>query len=336
MNDSMKLMQDIITDMAITLNQTQLVMLQQTLTKRFSNYDIKESNNAKYQLATKDEVNENLLKHYTAVKLTSGIAERTVKQYLRATKKLLTSIDKRAIDITTEDIEYHLMRYKYEKGVSNTTLNNEQTFIRNFFNFLVDKDYISKNPCDGLAKIKNDTIREKPFTKEEEESLYVACSNLRDRAIMEVLFATGCRVGELVNMKKSDVDFKNGMIDVVGKGNKARTICIDDKAMYHLKRYLDSRDDSNEFLFIRRNRTEKSMSVDGIENILRDLGKKAGVPNCHPHRCRATTATRLIDAGMSIHQVSKLLGHSQLDTTMIYYRGDYNLSNDYNKLRNNA
>lgn len=231
MNDSMKLMQDIITDMAITLNQTQLVMLQQTLTKRFNNYDIRESNNSKYQLVTKDEVNESLLKHYTAVKLTSGIAERTVKQYLRAAKKLLISIDKRAIDITTEDIEYHLMRYKYEKGVSNTTLNNEQTFIRNFFNFLVDKDYIRKNPCDGLAKIKCDTIREKPFTKEEEESLYVACSNLRDRAIMEVLFATGCRVGELVNMKKSDVDFKNGMIDVVGKGNKARTVCVSEKAL---------------------------------------------------------------------------------------------------------
>lgn len=334
MNDSMKLMQDIITDMAISLNQTQLVMLQQTLTKRFNNYDIKESNNAKYQLVTKDEVNESLLKHYTAVKLTSGIAERTVKQYLRATKKLLISIDKRAIDITTEDIEYHLMRYKYEKGVSNTTLNNEQTFIRNFFNFLVDKDYIHKNPCDGLAKIKCDTIREKPFTKEEEESLYVACSNLRDRAIMEVLFATGCRVGELVNMKKRDVDFKNGMIDVVGKGNKARTVCVSEKALYHITRYLNARNATSEYLFVGNRKPFDRLTPSGVETMLKALEIKAGVDNVHPHRFRSSFCTRILDSGMNVHQVSKLMGHSSIDTTMIYYRGNYNLSSDYNRITN--
>ena len=137
------------------------------------------------------------------------------------------------------------------------------------------------------------------------------------------------------NATINNIDFDKHTFDVVGKGNKHRTVYISDKALYHVKIYLESRTDRNKALFVSNNKLSKKLEVSGIEAILSRVGEKAGVDNVHPHRCRSTFATRLVDVGMSIHQVSKLLGHESVDTTMIYYRGNYNLENDYNKYVNN-
>ena len=130
------------------------------------------------------------------------------------------------------------------------------------------------------------------------------------------------------------INFISKTIDVVGKGNKQRTVCISDKAIYHIKRYLEDRKGESEYLFLTKRAPYGKISVSGVESMLNILGEKANLTNIHPHRFRASFCTRMLDSGMNIQQVSKLLGHSSVDTTMIYYRGDYNLSNDYNKITN--
>lgn len=335
MDCKFQIITDVLGDMSLDLNQTQLTILKNSMIKVLNNYDIKPSETSKYALMTVDELNDSLLKGYVTYKTIQGKSQNSIKQYVRETRKCLYTLNKRATEITTDELEMYIFGYKVANGVSDTTICNMKCYINNFFAYLVDKEYITKNPCDKISHIKGDTVHEKAFTKTEEEKLYGACDNLRDRAIIETLFSTGCRVGEIEKVNIDNVNFDTKTIDVVGKGNKHRTVCIGDKAIYHLKNYLDSRNDTNTALFVSNNKLAKRLTVSGIECLVGRIGEKAKVNNVHPHRFRASFATRLVDAGMALHQVSKLLGHSSVETTMIYYRGDYNLSNDYNKLANN-
>lgn len=335
MNSKMKLISDIIIDMDGVIKGVQLNILKDTLVKVLNRYEVTENTN-QYSLMSVDEFNDLLLKQFKVYLTIKGISEGTIKQYSREIRRFIVCLDKRVVDITAEEIEYYLYSLKIQNKITNTTLRNCKNYISPFFTFLVNKDYIRHNPCDKINQIKSDTIQDKAFSKTDEEKLYLACGdNLRDRAIVEFLFATGCRVSEVVNANISDVDFTNKTVTVIGKGNKERIVCISDKALFHLNRYLCTRTDKNEALFVYDNRLKRRLSNSGIESLLKRLEKISQVDNVHPHRCRATFCTRLIDGGMDLHQISKLLGHSDISTTMIYYRGNYNLSTSYNRIANN-
>ncbi len=330
-----QLMNEVITDMSGVLTQEQLMMLSGTLMKCFSNYDITLNNSSQYALMCIDEFNDMIVKQFLVHISLKGLSEKTIEQYKRHCVNMITTINKRVTDITTNDLEMYLVSYKYTRKISNTTLRNTKNYISVLFDFLEEKDYIKKNPCSKLTRIKEDTILEDAFSKTEEEKLYTSCNNLRDRALLEVLFSTGCRVSEVCGMKIDDVNFDKKTITVIGKGNKKRTVCISDKAIYHLKRYLKIREDNKVYLFVSLRKNYKNLNASGVEAILIRLGKKAGVNNVHPHRMRATFATHLIDSGMDLHQVQKLMGHESIETTLRYYRGTYNVANSYNKLVNN-
>lgn len=329
-----QLITNILMEMETSLNSVQMQMLKHSLMTRLNDYELIRSEKSKYALMTVDDFNDFVLNHYRAIKKAEGLSEKTVNQYYYHARKFLARMNKRAIDITSKEIEMFLIEYKHLNEVSNTTLLNYKTYINNFYNFLVKEEYLSQNPCDKVIKIKTDTIRDLPFTKVEEEKLYQNCDNPRDKALIELLFATGCRAGEIVTANINQLDFSTKQLTVIGKGNKKRTVCVSDKALYYLDRYLKTRADNNIALFVDKRRTAKRLTVGGVENILKRISKTANVENCYPHRVRATFATRLIDGGMDIHKVSKLMGHTDISTTMIYYRGNYDISNDYNKLTN--
>ena len=144
------------------------------------------------------------------------------------------------------------------------------------------------------------------------------CENIRDQAIIDLLASTGMRVGELVRLNRDDIDFENRECIVLGKGNKERPVYFDARTKIHLKNYLDSRIDENPALFVSLQRPYKRLEISGVEIRLRQLGKKLNLTKVHPHKFRRTLATRAIDKGMPIEQVQRLLGHSQIDTTMQY------------------
>ena len=329
-----QLITNILVEMETSLNSVQMQILKHSLITKLNDYELIQSEKSKYALMTIDNFNDFVLNHYRAIKKAEGLSERTVNQYYYHARKFLVRMNKKAIDITAKEIELFLIEYKHLNEVSNTTLLNFKTYINNFYNFLVKEEYLTQNPCDKVIKIKTDTIRDLPFTKVEEEKLYQNCDNPRDKALMELLFATGCRAGEIVTANINQLDFSTKQLTVIGKGNKKRTVCVSDKALYYLDRYLKTRTDNNSALFVDKRRIAKRLTVSGVENILKKIAKTANVENCYPHRVRATFATRLIDSGLDIHKVSKLMGHTDISTTMIYYRGNYDISNDYNKLAN--
>jgi site-specific recombinase XerD len=156
------------------------------------------------------------------------------------------------------------------------------------------------------------------YSDEALETMRDECGHLRDLAMIDLLASTGMRVGELVKLNISDIDFENRECVVFGKGNKERPVYFDARTKIHLKNYLDSRTDDNPALFVSLLKPFDRLQISGVEIRLRELGRRLGIPKVHPHKFRRTLATKAIDKGMPIEQVQQLLGHAKIDTTMQY------------------
>ena len=158
----------------------------------------------------------------------------------------------------------------------------------------------------------------------------MSCENIRDLALLDFLYCTGCRVSEVARLNTDDIDFERMECTVLGKGNKERTVYLSEVAAMHLKDYLSTRTDTGEALFAGKG--TKRLGKNGIEVILKRIGGKAGVANVHPHRYRRTLATNLLDRGMNIQDVAAILGHADLKTTQVYcYISQKNVKTAYNK-----
>lgn len=257
------------------------------------------------------------LQLFLARKKTDGKSDRTIKQYELHLSTMLHFFNKSVSDITENDLFMYLAKYKKMRKVSNTYLNNIRRVFSSFFGWLNNKGYIEKNPTSGLEPIKTEKKIKKPFSDEELEKLRRSCNNERDLALIEFLYSTGVRVSELVQLDKMDINFYSKSVVVLGKGNKERETYLTPTACMHLQEYLNSRKDDNDALFVSE-RGVKRLTVAGVENILKRIGKDANVENVHPHRFRRTMATNVLRKGAALEEVKELLGHTKLDTTMIY------------------
>ena len=144
------------------------------------------------------------------------------------------------------------------------------------------------------------------------------CKEIRDLAMIDLLNSTGMRVGELVRLNISDINFNERECIVLGKGDKQRKVYFDAKTKIHLQSYLKSRDDENDALFVSLLKPHNRLNISGVEIRMRNLGRRLNINKVHPHKFRRTLATRAIDKGMPIEQVQQLLGHSKIDTTLQY------------------
>ena len=251
-------------------------------------------------------------------KKTEGKSVRTLEQYQLHLSKLLQDLNKPLDKITEDDLFLYLARYQKTRNVSNTYLDNMRLVFSSFFTWCNNKGYISKNPTIGLEPIKSEKKIKKPFSDEELEKLRRACIQERDFALIEFLYSTGVRASELVTLNRDDIDLNSKNVIVYGKGSKEREVYLTATACLHLKEYLKTRNDDNEALFVTTRKPYNRLTVAGLEHILKDLGKSAGVEKCHPHRFRRTMATNVLRKGAPLEEVKELLGHTKLDTTMIY------------------
>ena len=169
-----------------------------------------------------------------------------------------------------------------------------------------------------IHKIKTNTPVKEIISDEAMERLRDACGHIRDLAIIDLLYSTGIRVGELVRLNRADVNLEQRECVVLGKGGKERKVYFDAKAKVHLEEYLAQRADDSPALFVTLDRPYERLKISGVEIRLRNLGRRVNLKGVHPHKFRRTMATRAIDKGMPIEQVQKILGHSQIDTTMQY------------------
>lgn len=309
------------------LDGEQLEQLENVLDIVMYNFNI---NVKKTEIIVYDNSNENTLKKFIATKRLEGLSEDTLEQYYRTVNNMFKELEKPLKDIKTDDIRYYLSFYQEKRKVSKVTLNNTRRYLSTFFNWCTDEDIINKNPMRRIKAIKQQKTVKEPFSEIEMEQIRNSADSIRNRALIEFLYSTGCRVSEVSKVEIGDIDFVHNSLLVVGKGNKQREVYITDKAMYWVKKYLSHRKDTGTSLFI--GRKSNALQKAGIEAIVRKIGERAGVKKVHPHRFRRTMATNLINKGMPAQEVQQILGHEKLDTTMIYCKIDKtNVQNSHKK-----
>lgn len=299
---------NIINEMAEYLNVSQMKKLQEVLLKTF----------AENEVSKVEMKNEEYLRLFLDAKKIEGCSQRTIQYYRVTVEKMFQYIENPVRKITTEEIRRYLVDYQQMNNCSKVTVDNVRRNISSFFSWLEEEDYILKSPMRRIHKIKTKQQVKETISDEAIEQLRDNCNCIRDLAMIDLLYSTGIRVGELVNLNITDIDFEARECIVFGKGDKERKVYFDAKTKIHLQQYLNTRQDKNPALFVTLDCPHDRLKISGVEIRLRTLGKRLKMEKIHPHKFRRTMATRAIDKGMPIEQVQKILGHSQIDTTMQY------------------
>lgn len=303
-----------------------LYMICNIITKILNDYEISERCT---DLVVQDTDNQKLINTYCACLTIDGKSKNTIYQYSNALKSLDLTIHKDFTEMGTYDIRYYLACQSTK--VSNRTLENYRSYLSSFFKWMFEEGYISKNPLATIKPIKYiDEVR-LPFSDIELDAMRMACKEKRDRAMFELLLSTGIRLNEMSLLDIQDIDFNTLAIHIkYGKGGKERLVYTTALAAKHIKDYLLTRSDNNSALFI--SRQKQRISKSGNWRAIKNIGKKAQIDDVHPHRFRRTFATNLAKKGMPIQDIQRLLGHSNINTTMVYVYGDNELiKSSYNK-----
>ena len=304
-----QLINDILHDMSEVLSAKELYALQIVLQKKLNT-----QNNQTYPYT-----NIEYMDMFISAKRIEGCSERTLAYYKTTIEHMLSIIVTPLRQIQTDDLRAYLAEYQLRNNCSKTTVDNIRRNLSSFFSWLEAEDYIIKSPIRRIHKIRTGSKVKETLSEECIEKLRDSCLQIRDLAMIDLLYSTGIRVGELVNLNINDINFEERECIVYGKGNKQRKVYFDAKTKVHLKRYLEQRKDYSEALFVTLDSPFKRLKISGVEIRLRKLGRLASLDQrVHPHKFRRSMATRAIDKGMPIEQVQKLLGHQQIDTTMHY------------------
>lgn len=299
---------NILGDMSEVLDIVQMKKLQEVLIARLS------------IIHTEPEKNDNIsyLEMFLTAKRIEGCSERTIEYYRSTIKTMLDKVEFPVRKMTTEILREYLSKYQGLNNCGKVTIDNIRRNLSSFFSWLEEEDYILKNPIRRIHKVKTRKVVKEVISDENLEQLRDGCCEKRDRAIIDILISTGIRVGELVNLNITDLDFEERECVVYGKGDKERKVYFDARTKLHIQNYLEERTDSNSALFVSLNAPYQRLQISGVETRLRELGRQLQINNIHPHKFRRTMATKAIDKGMPIEQVQRLLGHQQIDTTMQY------------------
>lgn len=268
--------------------------------------------------ADTEKDDETLIESFISAKRLEGCSDRTLNFYKNTIEKMYSAVGKSIKAITTEDLRSYLSEYQSNNEVSKVTIDNIRRNLSSFFAWLEDENYILKSPVRRIHRVKTTTSIKETYTDEDLEKLRDSCDELRDLALIDILASTGMRVGELVRLNRSDINFTERECVVFGKGDKERIVYFDARTKIHLQNYLNSRTDENQALFVSLKTPYIRLEIGGVESRLKKLGDALKIDKVHPHKFRRTMATTAIDKGMPIEQVQKLLGHEKIDTTLHY------------------
>ena len=320
---------DFMTRLDGKLSASDLALVKSELELFCGNYDISERVTA---VVPYEDVFPNAYRAYMVTKKIEGRSMGTLDQYKRRLEEMFMAINKPLEEITTNDIRLFLYTIKEQRNISDHTLDNTRLILNSFFSWCSQEEYCTKNVCASIAPIKYERKEREAFSDVEIERLRDGCITLRDKAIVEVFYATGCRLMELTELKKKDIDLATREVHLFGKGKKHRTSYINAKAGVALTKYLNSREDTEEWLFVGERKPHNKLSRRSVEKILENIGDRANIKGVYPHRMRHTMATTALNHGMPITDLQVLLGHNKLDTTMIYAKTNQtNVAYNYSK-----
>ena len=261
------------------------------------------------------------VKIYIASRSVENCSAQTIKQYKYKLTQFFGTIHKPFQNIDANDLRLYLYNYKASRHVCDRTLEHTRVIITGFYSWLVDNNYIQKNPFSSIEPIKFHEKRRKPLTAYELEEIRYSCEDIREKAIIDFLFSTGCRVSELIAVNISDIDWERRSVIVEhGKGDKQRTVFFNAECELSLRKYLESRTDGNDVLFVSQRLPHGRLTKSGVERIIAEIEKRTNI-EVYPHKLRHTFATMCLK-NMKLEQVQALLGHSDPNTTLIYTKID--------------
>jgi len=281
------------------------------------------------ELQTYRVESDDFLAEYIAAMKVQGRSAKTIKRYKYVIERFMKTVGIPCREITV----HHLRNYftmERNRGISDNTLEGLRQVFSAYFRWLKNEELIDKNPTINLHKIKKAKKKKEILSESDIEKLYRACNNPRDMAIISFLETTGCRISEMTELTRFDVNISSKECVVYGKGGKERTVYFGDVTAMYLKEYFDKRKDGCEALF--SNRFGKPFQPDGVRVMLNKLAKAAGVKHVHPHKFRRTLATNFAKHGMPVQEIAVILGHDKIDTTMQYVMLDQDdTRNSYRK-----
>lgn len=252
------------------------------------------------------------------------LVKKTLKCYSDQLTRFFKTIKKSVQDITANDIRCYLAEYKLAGAASDRTIDLYRRILSSFFTWLVANEYILRNPCGPISAIKYQAAERKPLSGYDLEMLRASCTDAREKALIDFLFSTGCRVSECCAVNRSDICWADRSVIIRhGKGDKRRVVFFNAEAEVSLRRYLMTRKDDHDALFCRTRHGAGPMSPRSIEILLNKIRTRAGVSvPCSPHVLRHTFATTGLRAGMPLERLQALMGHSKPETTLIYAQID--------------
>lgn len=256
---------------------------------------------------------------YLCTLLSEGKSQRTVNVYANTIRLFLNECNKEIREVSTFDIRAWLARV--QTRASKRTAENYRSYLSSLFTWCEAEGVISENPMKRIKPVKCEDVKREAFTSIEVDLLRCATNNEAPlhRAIVEVLLSSGVRVEELCDLRKDDIDYATLTINVsCGKGGKQRTTILSPLAVTCLKRYLDSRTDDLEWLFVTSHKPYTKTNPGNIRKMLKRVGFRCGISDIHPHKFRRTFATNAARMGMPMQELQELMGHANLNTTRLY------------------
>lgn len=259
---------------------------------------------------------------FEADKRLLGYSPYTLKAYKLQSRLLAEFLEDPEIEeVKTEDLKGYLISLTHLKPAS---IGHRIRFIKSIFRWAQDEGIITGNPATKLREPKQGQRLPKALSEEVVEMLREACEGAFEHSLVELIYTTGCRIGEIYQLNRGDLNFNQRSVVVRGKGDKDREVYFHYRASIWLQKYLESRTDDDIALFVTRrkfgNESEpRRMSIAQLRYVIKRIAERADVDvNVYPHKFRHSYACHLLNNGAPMEAVSSLMGHSKIETTRIY------------------
>ncbi|MFT9495834.1 tyrosine-type recombinase/integrase [Anaerosolibacter sp.] len=271
--------------------------------------------------------NEKLLKRYELICRNKGLTVESIKAFCKSDLPLFMRFidDKPLVEVNHIDVEDFFDYCINERSNGDQAISRKFAALNSFFRTMIKKDYLDmKNPLDKLDKIK---VRKKVrghLTEEEVHRLMDYIENKKDyrgAALVALFYSSGCRLSEIWQQDRNSLDFEKRQFKVIGKGEKERMVIFSEDAKQKIFRYLDSRKDDHNALFVSRG--NRRYSKKSIQDYVKKTSRAAGIEkNMHPHIFRHSIAMNLLAKGYPLEYIQLLLGHENISTTQVYAHGN--------------
>lgn len=267
--------------------------------------------------------NPEALDSYAASLLVENKSKGTIKGYLYELMKFFDFVRKPYTLVTTNDIRLYIGYRQQHNHLQKSSTEHVRVILNAFFGWLVDEERLSRNPAKRIEPIRVDRKGRDPVPAIELENIRLACQDLREKALIDFLFSSGCRISECAALTLSDIDFRDRSVKIRhGKGDKYRVTYFNAEAEASLRRYLENRRHESAALFSSRRAPYGNVTSTSLEADVRKI--RSRVPHLSvqvvPHALRTTFATTAAGNGMPLQYLQSLMGHANINTTMRYVK----------------